>query len=110
MADWLVNAARQVQANEVRLDIVNTKIDPAPLEIPPLLVHLKELKQMLQDELVRKGFAKDHIVSATIRVALPGQQGNRRILYCFPEMVDVLGNRYRSGRIIEDAYIEFNPL
>ena len=111
MADWLVNAARNLRVDTVTLDILNSTIDPVQMEKLPLLYHLRDLKNILYKELIKNGFAEDYIVSAKIRVVIQNNGIYPRTLYCYPEMIDVHGNHYKIERIVEQAYEKpFDPL
>ena len=110
MADWLLNAARNLQVKIVTLDIVNSTITPKKMEELPLLYHLKDLKTIIQKELTQNGFDKDFIVDAKIIVEIPTTNINVKTLYCYPKLIDKEGRSYAPGRIIESAYEEhFNP-
>ena len=110
MADWLLNAARNFRVDTVTLDILNSTIDPSEMEKLPLLYHLKDLKNILDKELTQNGFDANFIVSATIRVEIPDSNIYSKTLYCYPELIDVDGRHYKTGRIIETAYEQkFDP-
>jgi len=111
MADWLLNAARNLRVDKVTLDILNSTIDPADMEKLPLLYHLKDLKNILDKELSKNGFAENYIISAKIKVEIPGNSIYSRTLYCYPELIDIDGNYYKIERMVEQAYEKpFDPL
>jgi len=104
MADWLLNAARNLRVDKVTLDILNSTIDPADMEKLPLLYHLKDLKNILDKEFSKNGFAENYIISAKIKVEIPGNSIYSRTLYCYPELIDIDGNYYKIERMVEQAY------
>jgi hypothetical protein len=110
MADWLLNAAIDLKVDTVSLDIINSTIDPREMEKLPLMYHLKDLKNILDNELIRNGFQTNFIVSAKIRVEIPEYNIDAKTLYCYPELTDIEGRQYKAGRIIETAYEQkFEP-
>jgi hypothetical protein len=110
MADWLLNAARNLRVNTVMLDILDSTIDPREMEKLPLMNHLKDLKNILEKELKQNGFSADFIVDARIKVEIPDSNTHSRTLYCYPELTDIDGAHYQTKRIIETAYEQkFNP-
>ena len=84
MADWLLNAARNLRVDTVTLDILNSTIDPSEMEKLPLLYHLKDLRNILVKELIQNGFDTNFIVSAKIKVEIPDNSIYSKTLYCFP--------------------------
>ncbi len=111
MADWLLNAARDLRVNTVTLDIMKSTIDPKEMEELPLLYHLKDLKGIIIKELSKNGFDQNFIVDAKIVVEIPDGNIYSKTLYCYPELTDIEGRKYKGGRLIETAYEEkFDPL
>ncbi|MCC2545461.1 hypothetical protein LJY25_03320 [Hymenobacter sp. BT175] len=110
MADWLTNAARELKISEARIDILNEKLEPAELNIYPLLVYLKSLKPIIARNLEVHGFPPDFITEATIKVVFPSPITHSQTIYCYGYLVDQEGRHYESGRVIEDALeAPFNP-
>jgi hypothetical protein len=98
MADWLLNAARDLRVDTVTLDILNSTIDPREMELFPLLYHLKDLKNIIIKELTKNGFDPNFIVDAKIKVEIPDRNIYARTLYCYPELTDIDGKKYKAGR------------
>lgn len=110
MSDWLLNAARTLHVNTVTLDILNSTIEPSQMEKLPLMYHLKDLKNIIKKELVKNGFDTNFLVDAKIKVEIPNHNIYSKTLYCYPELIDIEGRHYQTGRIIETAYEQnFNP-
>ena len=110
MADWLLNAARNLHVSTVILDITNSTIDPKKMEQLPLLRHLKDLRSIIDKELNQNGFPTDFIVDAKIKVEIPSLNPIAKDIYCYPMLIDKEGRQYAPGRIIETAYEEkFDP-
>ena len=110
MADWLLNAARNLRVDKVTLNILNSTIDPSEMEKLPLLYHLKDLKNILDKELTANGFDTSFIVDAKIRIEIPDNNIYSTTLYCYPELTDIEGRQYKTGRLIETAYEQkFDP-
>jgi len=104
MADWLLNAAKDLRIDTVTLDILNSTIDPKEMEMFPLMYHLKDLKTIIAKELSKNGFDLDFIIDAKIRVEIPKGNIYTKTLYCYPELTDIDGRIYKAGRILETAY------
>ncbi|MRG46889.1 hypothetical protein GFS24_17340 [Chitinophaga sp. SYP-B3965] len=110
MGDWLFNMARQLNISEVTIDILSANIDPAQLNIPPLIMHIKDLQPIIQKELNAHGFPADFIVEAKIRIQFLDPTIYRKTFHCFPTLTDKDGRKYAPGRIVESAYEEmFDP-
>jgi|SRR5438477_71259 len=110
MADWLLNAARNLRVDTVTLDVLNSTIDPGEMEKLPLMYQLKDLKNILEKELAQNGFDTNFIVDAKIKVVIPDNNIYSKTIYCYPELIDIEGRHYKTGRIIETAYEQkFDP-
>ena len=110
MADWLINTAHKFNVNVVTLDILQTSITPKEIEKYPLIFHLRDIQNIIKNELHKNGFQDDFIVEAKIRVEIPDTNLYSRTLYCYPILTDKEGRRYESGRIIEIAWeTRFDP-
>lgn len=110
MADWILNAARRLSLSEATIDILKEEITPKKLNLHPLLINIKDLKPIIQKELLANGFTTDFIVEAKIRIEFLNPNTHNRTIYCYPYLVDKDGHKYEPGRIIEDAFEDnFNP-
>jgi hypothetical protein len=109
MADWLVNAASRRNLSAATLDILNATIEPAELNLYPLLINLKSLKPILERELHANGFPLDFITEAKIKVEFLYANTRVRKVYCFPTLLDKEGRQYTAKRIVEYAYEDFDP-
>ena len=106
MADWLLNTANGLRVNKVTLDILKSTIDPKEMEVFPLIFHLKDLKNILLNELTKNGFDQHFLIDAKIIVEIPDRNIYSKTLYCYPELTDIMGRKYKTGRLIETAYEE----
>ena len=110
MGDWLSNAATRLNLSTARLDVLTGTFSPKELNLYPLNLNAKELKSILEKELLANGFANDFISEAIINFQFSQQTVNKRTIYCFPYMVDKDNRRYEADKIIEDVYrIHFDP-
>ncbi|MES2619261.1 MAG: hypothetical protein V4615_00295 [Bacteroidota bacterium] len=110
MADWLLNAARQLQLTEATIDILNQTIHPPELNLYPLIFHLKDLPIIIEKELRANGFPSDFISDAKIRIEFTGPHPHGTTISCFPTLTDKEGHKYQPGRIFEEACeAKFNP-
>jgi hypothetical protein len=110
MGDWLSNAAMRLNLNTATLDVLSATFTPEELNLHPLTLNAKELKSIIEKELLSNGFANDFISEAKIIFQFSDQILNKRTIFCFPYMIDKEGKRYESDKIIEDVYIiHFDP-
>lgn len=110
MADWLVNAARELLLTEATIDILKQTIHPTELNLYPLAVNLKNLSHIIDKELKANGFPSDFITEAKIRVEFLNPNTDKKTIYCFPTLTDKEGHKYCPGHIIEHANEDnFNP-
>lgn len=110
MCDWLLNAAKRLHLTKASLDIFQVSFDPTELNIRPLTLNAKDLKAIIDKELLANGFETTFIKEAVIDFQFPDPKIYRTTFYCFPYLVDIDGKRYESGRIIEEGLEpEFNP-
>ncbi|AZI26446.1 hypothetical protein EA772_14280 [Pedobacter sp. G11] len=110
MGDWLLNAAKHLHLAEVSLDVMKAIFSPEKLNIRPLILNAVELKEIIYKELTANGFHKDFIKEAVIDFQFPDPKINNTRFYCFPYLIDTDGNRYESGRIMEEGLeAEFDP-
>jgi len=110
MGDWLSNAATRLNLKEALLDVMTATFIPQELNLYPLNINAKELKPIIEKELLGNGFASDFISEAKIKFQFLAPTSNKRTINCFPYMVDKEGKRYESDKIVEDVYeIHFDP-
>jgi hypothetical protein len=103
MGDWLLNAAKQLNLTEASLDVLQSSFSPKQLNIRPLILNAQDLKEIINKELKANGFEQDFIKEAVIDFQFPDLEINNTSFYCFPYLVDIDGNRYESGRIMEEG-------
>ena len=110
MGDWLSNAARRLNLQEATLDVMTATFSPAELNLHPLNLNARDLKSIIEKELIGNGFEPDFISEAKIEFRFLEPTVSKRTIYCFPYMIDREGRRYDSDRIAEDVYeIHFDP-
>lgn len=101
MTDWLSNASRQLNLTEATIDILNATIEPRELNLYPLQIHIKDLKSIINSELIGNRFPTDFIVEAKIKTEFIN-----RTIRCFPYIIDKDGHKYESEEIVEEALEE----
>jgi len=104
MGDWLLNAARKLQLREASLDVLTGIFHPESLNLRPLTLHAKTLRDILEKELSANGFTNDFITQAVINFQFPDSSLYKTTIYCFPLLIDKDGKRYETNRIIESAW------
>jgi hypothetical protein len=113
MADWLNYIARDKNIKEIKIDILNSKIEPKETDIKPLKADLNKLKEILKKELTNNGFEMDFIKNAVMKFEIPIDNPRfKNTVYCYPFLEDNNGKIYKpKKRIIETAYeVDFNPI
>lgn len=107
MADWLLNAAKQLNIDEITIDIINNTYIPKELNFHPLTYELPFLKRIIERSLTSNGLNKDFIIEAKIKVVFRKES---RELICIPWLVDINNNKYEIEQLTEFSYSEdFNP-
>lgn len=107
MADWLLNAAKQLNINEITIDINNQTHIPIELNFHPFTYELPFLKTIIERTLTHNGFDKDFITEAKIKVEV---QKDSKALVCYSWLIDRESNQYSIGPLTELSYCsEFNP-
>ena len=101
MGDWLLKAARRLNLKTASLNVLDATFNPDELNLHPLTLNAKTLKEIIDKELVNNGFATDFIVQAKIDFEFPDPNIYRTTIYCFPILVDKEGREYTAGRIVE---------
>lgn len=92
------------------LDVLQVSFSPTELNIHPLTLNAKDLKAIIDKELLANGFDTNFIKEAVIDFKFPDPKIYRTTFYCFPYLVDIDGKRYDAGRIIEEGLEpEFDP-
>jgi len=110
MGDWLSNAARRLNLKEATLDIMTATFSPAGLNLHPLNLHARDLKSIIEKELIRNGFEPGFILEAQIKFQFLESTVYKRTINCFPYMIDKEGKRYDTDVISEDVFeIHFDP-
>ena len=61
MGDWLLNAARQLKLTKASLNVLQASFNPTELNIYPLTLNAKTLKEIIDKELLANGFDTDFI-------------------------------------------------
>ena len=103
MGDWLLNAARHLNLRKASLNILSATFSPVQLNIHPLVMNAKSLKEIIDKELMANGFEPDFIQEAGINFQFPDPNLYRTTIYCFPYLVDKEGKRYETVRILEEG-------
>ncbi len=103
MGDWLLNAARQLNLTKASLNVLQVSFNPTELNILPLTLNAKSLKEIVYKELSANGFDKDFIKEVHIDFQFPDPKLYRTTIYCFPFLIDKEGRRYETGRVIAEA-------
>ena len=85
------------------LDVFHVSFNPTQLNIRPLILNAKDLKVIIDKELLANGFDTNFIKEAVIDFQFPDPKIYRTTFYCFPHLVDIEGKRYEVGRIIEEG-------
>jgi hypothetical protein len=110
MGDWLLIAARQLQLAEASLNVLQVSFNPKQLNLRPLTLNAQDLKGIIDKELAANGFDQDFITEAVIDFHFLDPKIQSGIFYCFAYLVDKEGNRYESGRMIEEGLeLGFDP-
>jgi hypothetical protein len=104
MADHLVAAAERENVDKGHLDVFAGRVFPVSLHLPVFEPHIKDLRWIIEAELLNNGFPTDFVVEAKIELEFPGGSGITKPLYCYPYIIDKEGKRYAPGRLIEYAY------
>jgi hypothetical protein len=103
MGDWLLNAARQLNLTKASLNVLQASFSPAELNIHPLTLNAKTLKEIIDKELLANGFDTDFIAEAHIDFQFPDPRLYRTTIYCFPYLIDKDGRRYEAGRVMAEG-------
>jgi len=103
MGDWLLNAAKGLHLTNASLDVLQVSFSPTELNIHPLTVNAKDLKAIIDKELLANGFDVNFIKEAIIDFQFPDPEIYKTTFYCFPYLIDIEGKRYEAGRIIEEG-------
>ncbi len=110
MGDWLLKAARRLNLKTASLNVFDATFNPSELNLHPLTLNAKTLKQIIDKELINNGFDTDFIVEAKIDFEFPDPNIYRTTIYCFPILVDKEGRQYKPGRIVEEGLEkDFDP-
>lgn len=110
MGDWLLKAARRIDLKTASLDVIKAKFDPEELNLYPLVFNAKQLKEIINKELIANGFDTDFIVEAKIDFKFLDPSIYRSTIYCYPYLIDKSGRRYEHDRIIaEGLEQDFDP-
>ena len=110
MGDWLLNAVRQLRLTNASLNVLESSFTPKELDIYPLKLNAKALKDIIEKELINNGFDTDFIMEAHIDFQFPNSEHSIRRIYCYPYLIDKEGGRYEPGRIIVEGFEQkFDP-
>lgn len=110
MGDWLLNAAKKLHLSNASLDVFQASFMPKQLNLRPLILNAQDLKGIINKELEANGFNQDFIKEAVIDFQFPDSEIPNTSFYCFAYLVDKDGNRYESGRIMEEGLeLGFDP-
>lgn len=107
MADWLLNAAKQLNINEITIDIINKTYIPAELNFHPFTYELTFLNAIIERTLIYNGFDKDYIIEAKIKVIFRKES---KQLVCLSWIIGKDMHKYESEPLTEFSYEEeFDP-
>ena len=110
MGDWLLKAARRLNLKAASLNVLDATFYSPELNLYPLTLNAKTLKQIIYKELANNGFETDFIVEAKINFQFPDPNIYRTTIYCFSILIDREGREYKSGRIVEEGLEkDFDP-
>ncbi|HMV09525.1 MAG TPA: hypothetical protein PK325_09825 [Cyclobacteriaceae bacterium] len=109
MADWIWNSAENCGATEVKIDILNKRIEPADMEIRPLIYNLSRLEDTIRVTLIKNGFDHDFIKEAYFNIYIPQKLKHMRLVRCITTLKDQSGHEYKGKIYSEHAY-ENKPL
>ena len=101
MGDWLLNAAKRLHLKKASLDVLQVSFNPVQLNIRPLTINAKDLKVIIDKELLANGFDANFIKEAVIDFQFPDPKIYTTTFYCFPYLVDINGKRYEAGQIMK---------
>lgn len=104
MADWIWNSAEKCGVTEVKIDILNKRIEPADMEIRPLIYNLSRLEDTIRVTLSKNGFDHDFIKEAYFNIYLPQKLKHMRLLRCSATLKDQSGHEYKGKTYTEHAY------
>jgi hypothetical protein len=105
-----LNAARKLNLSKASLNVLDASFTLTALNIHPLTLHAKTLKEIIGKELLANGFEADFIKEAYIDFEFPDPTLYHTTFYCYPYLIDKDGRRYESGRIIaEGLEAKFDP-
>jgi len=107
MSDWLFNAGKEYNIDEIIIDIINKTHIPSDFNFSPFTYELFFLNLMLKENLSKNGFDQDFIVEAKIKIILVKAS---RGLICSPWLVDLNGHKYNIEPLTVHSYNEFNPI
>ena len=67
MGDWLSNAASRLKLKTATLNVMTASFEPPELNLHPLTINARDLKRIIDNELLGNGFELDFIIEAKIQ-------------------------------------------
>lgn len=106
MSDWIVNAANEVGAKRILIDILHKTISPKEIEITPIIHNLKDLDGIISKVLNHAGFEKDFIKEAHFEIEILQD----RWIKCNTIIIAENNRKYCSKEYLEKSLEEFKAV
>lgn len=104
MADWIWNASVEKNRSQLTIDILQKKVLPSELQIPPIIAYLDALKETISKTCVSAGFDPNLIVEAKFEISISQRYKIHRLLLIEAVLKDRDGKIYKSKKYEEQAY------
>lgn len=109
MSDWLIFVATNNNIIEIKVDILNNKIEPNEADIKPLKHDLEKLRTILRTELSKNGFEMNFIKKAIMKFEIPIDHPKfKPTVFCYPFIQDEDGRIYKPKKPIIEMGDELN--
>lgn len=106
MSDWIVNAAKELKIQKLRIDIINKSIDPKEIEIKPIVYTINELDKIIDKSLLNAKLTGDYIKQTYFDIDILDD----RCLKCKAIIIDENGKKYQSEDYIEKSFEVFKAV
>ena len=104
MADWIWNAANELEINDIEIDILRGTTQPSELQIEPITANLERLRTTIQNTLTGTKFELDYITEAKFEIYISQRHKASKLFTCKCTTQDKLGNTYEGKLYTEQAY------
>jgi hypothetical protein len=104
MADWIWNAANEININEIEIDVLNSTVEPKKLEIKPILSYLYKLRNTTLNTLNSNGFPNDYIIEIKFKIFISNQFKSQKLLTCQAFLKDKENNIYVGKTYTEKSF------